>query len=206
MKLLPVVILAVCLSFGCDSLRGPTGDTGPSGTKGETGTAGDSGENGETGLQGDQGEKGNTGLQGDQGIQGENGETGLQGDQGIQGEKGYTGLQGDQGLHGDQGDTGQTGLKGDQGEQGFPGKDFEFTVFEGTLAPGDPDYWVLDTDLVLDKCIISVRVSGYTAFTPYRYEPDWYFKGDSIYIINDYLTSSGYRYIIIIASDHSGQI
>ena len=58
MKLLPVVILAVCLSFGCDSLRGPTGDTGPSGTKGEKGTAGDKGDTGPQGDQGPQGEKG----------------------------------------------------------------------------------------------------------------------------------------------------
>lgn len=79
---------------------------GPPGPKGDTGSTGP------TGSQGIQGEVGPTGPQG---IQGETGPIGPQGSQGEQGLRGEQGIQGPQGL------TGPTGPKGDKGDKGDPG-------------------------------------------------------------------------------------
>ena len=94
MRFLFVVILAVCLISGCDSLKGPTGPDGPQGEQGTQGEKGDTGENGDTGSPGDQGiqgEKGDTGLQGDQGEKGDTGEKGeaVYTDVAIDEEKGF---------------------------------------------------------------------------------------------------------------------
>jgi len=198
MKFLPVLILAVFIVSGCDSLKGPTGSVGPHGEKGEQGPEG------ETGLDGAQGDKGETGLQGEQGDQGEKGETGIdgahgnQGDKGNPGDPGIDGAQGEQGVQGNKGDIGSRGV---QGLQGNPGKDAKFTIFEGTLVSGDPYWWLIETDIILEKCIISVRVSVGSDFMPPYIEPDWFFKWDTIYIMNDVSADSGDRYYIIIASE-----
>jgi len=124
-------------------------------------------------------------------FRGPSGPDGSQGDQGIQGEKGDSG---DKGDAGDKGDVGLQGDQGIQGEKGEPGKNAEFTIIEGKLSPGEPDYWIIETDSELNLCLISVYVSNII-------EPDWYKMGNDIWIFNDELSNSGDSYRIIIASD-----
>jgi len=121
------------------------------------------------------------GPTGPDGAQGEKGDQGEQGEQGLQGES-QTGLEGPQGE------------KGDQGKQGEPGKDFVFTVIEGKLAGGDPDYWIIETGLDISRSIISVYIGG-------GIEPTWFRIWDNILIINDDDSDSGDEYVIIIASE-----
>jgi len=97
-------------------------------------------------------------------------------------------------LRGPTGPEGPQGETGDHGPQGVPGKNFKFTILEGTLAPGEPEYWVIETDFDLKFCIISVFVSN-------SIEPTWVKMWDEIWILNDVLSDSGYPYRIIIASN-----
>ncbi|GAJ22301.1 unnamed protein product, partial [marine sediment metagenome] len=158
------------------------------------------GEHGETG-EGIQGEKGETG----ESVQGEKGEPG----ESVQGEKGEPGesVQGEKGEPGEpgpEGPQGEKGNKGDQGKQGFPGKDFEFTIIEGKLAPGDPEFWIFDTGLDLQWCIISVHVVFYGSIedlTISWLEPMWWIVSEEVLIYNDDLANSGDSYRIIIASE-----
>jgi len=108
----------------------------------------------------------------------------LKGPAGPQGEQGETG----EGIQGEKGETGEPG------EQGEPGKDFEFTVIEGKLSPGDPEYWIIEIGFNIVRCLVSVRVS-------YFIEPTWYKSIDSIFIVNDDDADSGDEYVIIIASE-----
>lgn len=118
------------------------------------------------------------------------------GPEGPQGEKGDTGesIQGEKGKTGDKGDTGNTGSEGQKGEQGIPGKDFEFTIFEGTLAPGDPDYWIIEIGFDLSRSLISVYIGGGSV-------PNWFRFWNDIYILNDEFANSGNEYTVIIASE-----
>ena len=123
-------------------------------------------------------------FKGPTGPHGEQGETG----ESVQGEKGDTGEPGPEGTQGEQGE------KGDHGEQGEPGKDFEFTVFEGKLAPGNPEYWIIEIGFELKRCLVSVRVLNILV-------PTWWKLEDSILIYNDSEADSGDEYVIIIASE-----
>jgi len=110
-------------------------------------------------------------------------------------------LTGDQGIRGEQGIKGEKGDTGQHGDQGEPGKDLKFTQIIGYLAPGEPEYWIFETGIALERCIISVHVS-IDDFNPTAWlEPSWIFVLDTISIYNDDLANSGDRYVIIIASE-----
>jgi hypothetical protein len=117
-----------------DSLRGPQGVKGDTGSQGPRGFTGAQGIQGFTGLQGMNGADGAVGPQGDLGIDGVNGidgATGPQGDPGVDGSNGVDGASGVDGANGDKGDQGNKGdqglqgLQGLQGIQGFNGKDVD---------------------------------------------------------------------------------
>jgi len=112
----------------------------------------------------------------------------------LKGPTGPEGQHGKTGETGEKGDTGDTGNTGQKGEQGEPGKNLEFIIIDGKLAPGDPEYWVIETISDLPSCFISVYVSNVI-------KPTWWRFWDEIWIINDELSDSGDEYRIIIASE-----
>ncbi|PGU61764.1 hypothetical protein COD70_01215 [Bacillus cereus] len=101
---------------------GPTGLTGPTGTKGSTGL---------TGPTGPTGTKGSTGLTGPTGTKGSTGLTG------PTGTTGPIGLTGSTGTTGPTGPTGPTGLTGPTGEPGVIGPITTTNLLYYTFADGE---------------------------------------------------------------------
>ncbi len=104
------------------SIRGPQGQTGPSGADAKPGTNVVA-----TGAQGLTGATGPRGEQGPQGIPGVAGPSGAKGESGPPGPSGATGISGSNGPQGPTGPQGPAGPAGAQGPQGPAG---------GTGAPG----------------------------------------------------------------------
>ena len=110
------------------SIRGPQGQTGPSGADAKPGTnvvaTGAQGLTGATGPRGEQGPQGIPGVAGPSGAKGESGPPGPSGASGISGSngpQGPTGPQGPAGPAGAQGPQGPAGGTGAPGGSGAPG-------------------------------------------------------------------------------------
>ena len=121
------------------AIKGPTGDTGYTGSQGEigyTGSTGTQGLVGYTGSTGTQGVIGYTGSTGTQGITGYTGSTGTQGVIGYTGSTGTQGLVGYTGSTGTQGVIGYTGSTGTQGVIGYTGSqgDIGYTGSQGDIG------------------------------------------------------------------------
>ena len=89
---------------GSQGFQGYQGRQGEQGIQGDVGSKGDKGATGEQGVQGEQGligSKGDKGTNGEQGVQGAQGSIGSKGDKGENGAQGAQGVQGVQGAKGD---------------------------------------------------------------------------------------------------------
>lgn len=107
------------------SIRGPQGQTGPSGANGNdakpSANVVAAGPQGSTGATGPKGEQGAQGIQGVAGPAGLKGETGSAGPAGVSGAPGLNGTPGSSGPQGPQGPAGSPGATGPQGATGPPG-------------------------------------------------------------------------------------
>lgn len=120
------------------SIRGPQGQTGPSGTDAKPGAnvvaAGAQGLTGATGPKGEQGPQGIQGVPGSAGAKGETGATGPAGPSGAPGSSGAQGISGPTGPQGPAGGTGAPGANGANGSVGPAGA----TGATGATGPTGP--------------------------------------------------------------------